>query len=59
MQIAIYARVSTNRQNQTQTIEQQISRLEAAVENQPDWQLLPEHVFRDDGYTGSTLNRPG
>lgn len=59
MQIAIYARVSTNRQNQTQTIEQQISRLQTEVENQSDWQLLPEHVFRDDGYTGSTLNRPG
>jgi len=59
MQIAVYARVSTNRQNQTQTIEQQISRLETAVEYQPDWQLLPEHGFRDDDYIGSTLNRPG
>lgn len=59
MEIALYARVSTNRQQQTQTIEQQIERLQIEVSGQPDWHLAEEHIFRDDGYSGAKLNRPG
>ena len=59
MQVAIYVRVSTTRQSQTQTIEQQMSRLLVEIERHSDWELLPEHVFRDDGISGATLNRPG
>ena len=59
MKIALYARVSTNRQMQSQSIEQQIERLHAAVAQHSDWELAPEHIYRDDGYSGARLNRPG
>jgi site-specific DNA recombinase len=59
MEVALYVRVSTNRQHQQQTIEQQLTRLRAWVANQSDWHLAEEHVFRDDGYSGAKLNRPG
>lgn len=58
MRVAIYGRVSTQRQAQAQTIEQQIARLYARIETQ-GWMLQPEHVFLDDGYSGAKLNRPG
>ncbi len=56
--IAVYARVSTQRQAQANTSEQQLERLRAYVQAQ-GWDLPPEHVFRDDGYSGATLRRPG
>ena len=59
MRIALYARVSTNRQMQSQSIEQQIERLQEAVAQHSDWELAPEHIYRDDGYSGAKLNRPG
>jgi len=59
MEIALYVRVSTNRQQHTQTIEQQLARLRAAVATHPDWHLTEEHIYRDDGYSGAKLNRPG
>jgi site-specific DNA recombinase len=59
MEVALYVRVSTNRQQQQQTIEQQLTRLHAWVAEQSDWHLAEEHVFRDDGYSGAKLNRPG
>ena len=58
MRIAVYVRVSTSHQTQTQTIEQQLERLRAYIESQ-GWQLPDEHIFRDDGFSGSVLNRPG
>lgn len=58
MRVAIYARVSTQRQAQAQTIEQQLERLQVYVEEQ-GWELLEENIFRDDGYSGAGLNRPG
>jgi site-specific DNA recombinase len=58
MSTAIYARVSTERQTLTQTIEQQVERLIAHVYAQGET-LRPEDIFRDDGYSGATLNRPG
>jgi site-specific DNA recombinase len=58
MRVAIYARVSTYRQMQDQTIDQQLDRLTDYV-NQQNWELLPENIFRDDGYSGANLNRPG
>jgi site-specific DNA recombinase len=59
MNVALYVRVSTNHQQQTQTIEQQIERLVAHVAEHPDWHLAEEHIYRDDGYSGATLDRPG
>ena len=58
MRIAVYVRVSTQRQAQTQTIEQQLERLRAHVQSQ-GWELAEENIFRDDGYSGASLNRPG
>ncbi len=58
MQVAAYARVSTQRQVQAQTTEQQLDRLHAHAAAQ-GWALAPEHVFRDDGHSGASLRRPG
>jgi site-specific DNA recombinase len=58
MSTAIYARVSTERQTLAQTIEQQVERLTAHVHAQGET-LRSEDIFRDDGYSGATLNRPG
>ncbi|MDQ2814351.1 MAG: recombinase family protein [Actinomycetota bacterium] len=58
MQAAVYARVSTTRQVQAQTIEQQLDRLRAAVAGR-GWELDDQHVYRDDGYSGASLGRPG
>jgi len=58
MRIAVYVRVSTQHQAQTQTIEQQLGHLRAYIQAQ-GWHLPDENVFRDDGYSGATLNRPG
>ena len=58
MRIAIYVRVSTQRQAQTQTIEQQIDRLRAHLQAQ-GWPLPEGDIFRDDGYSGASLKRPG
>ena len=56
--IAIYVRVSTQRQAQSQSTEQQLERLRAYVLAQ-NWDLAPEYIFRDDGYSGGILQRPG
>jgi site-specific DNA recombinase len=58
MRTAVYVRVSTNHQTQTQTIEQQLEQLRAHIQAQ-GWQLLDEDIFRDDGFSGSSLKRPG
>src|SRR5215813_2882666 len=58
MRMAIYVRVSTNRQTQAPTIEQQLERLQKHLELQGEPRLR-ENVFRDDGYSGANLNRPG
>jgi site-specific DNA recombinase len=59
MEVALYVRVSTTRQQQTQTIEQQMARLREHLATHPDWHLAEEHIYRDDGYSGAKLNRPG
>jgi site-specific DNA recombinase len=59
IEVALYVRVSTNRQQQHQTIEHQRARLREWVATQADWHLAEEHIYRDDGYSGAKLNRPG
>jgi site-specific DNA recombinase len=59
MEIALYARVSTTRQQQQQTIEHQLRRLRDYVVTHPDWHVADEHIYRDEGYSGAKLNRPG
>lgn len=58
MRIALYARVSTLRQAQSQNNEQQLERLQAYAQDQ-GWSVSSEDLFRDDGYSGATLKRPG
>jgi site-specific DNA recombinase len=55
---AIYARVSSDRQREQETIASQT----AAVKEYADahaYGVPPEWVFEDDGYSGTTLVRPG
>src|SRR5262249_30510346 len=58
MTTAIYVRVSTDRQALTHTIDQQIERLRAHLKGEGQ-EVRCEQIFRDDGYSGATLNRPG
>src|SRR6266702_3377413 len=58
MRAAVYARVPATRQAQAQGIEQQLDRLRAAVAGR-GWELDDQHVYRDDGYSGASLGRPG
>ena len=58
MSTDLYVRVSTQRQAQQQTSDQQLARLRAWCADQA-WEVRDEFVFRDDGVSGSTLRRPG
>ena len=55
---AIYARVSGDRQRQSNTI---ASQTEALVQfaKQRDYRVAEELIFEDDGFSGATLERPG
>ena len=57
MRVAAYVRVSTSRQVKLQTIEQQLEMVRKHAHEQ-GWELLEEDVFRDDGYSGTTLSAP-
>jgi site-specific DNA recombinase len=59
MRAALYVRVSTDRQQQAQTIEQQVAQLQSYVAAHDGWTVAAEHVFRDDGRSGAKLDRPG
>ena len=58
MRAALYARVSTERQERFQTIDSQLAALR-------DWaatgghEISDDFVFRDEGYSGSRLDPPG
>ena len=58
MRAAIYARVSTERQERQQTIDSQLDLLRAWARS-ADHDLSEDHVFRDEGYSGARLDRPG
>jgi site-specific DNA recombinase len=58
MTTAIYVCGSTDRQALAHTVDQQIERLRAHLTAE-DQELLCEHIFRDDGSSSATLNRPG
>ena len=59
MEVALYVRVSTTRHQHQPTIEHQLDRLHAHVAAHTDWHLAEEQIYRDDGYSGAKLNRPG
>jgi site-specific DNA recombinase len=58
MRIGIYARVSTQRQAQANGLAQQLERLQAHALQQ-GWSVAAEDIFRDEGYSGARLKRPG
>jgi site-specific DNA recombinase len=59
MRIAVYARVSRQpRQADQQGIEGQLERLFSHAQAN-EWEIGEELIFRDDGYSGSSANRPG
>lgn len=58
MKVAMYVRVSTQRQALTQTIEQQLQIL-SEYSQAHEWPWQEEFIFRDDGYSGAKLRRPG
>src|SRR5437588_1750824 len=58
MKVAMYVRVSTQRQALTQTIEQQLHLLREHSQIH-GWLWQEESIFRDDGYSGASLRRPG
>ena len=57
LQVAIYARVSSEQQAQAQTIHSQVAALHERVAAD-GFSLLEEYAFLDDGYSGTTLLRP-
>jgi|SRR6266478_5812475 site-specific DNA recombinase len=57
MQVALYARVSTSQQEKMDTIDSQLAALQAYVASQ-EYTLFPEHIFLDNGVSGSRLDRP-
>ena len=58
MRTAFYARVSTERQERQQTIDSQLAALQAWA-GSGNHVVAEEHVFRDEGYSGGRLDRPG
>jgi len=54
---AIYARVSSEDQVSGTSLDDQVDKClkQAAVYG---WEIAPEHIYVDDGYSGSNLNRP-
>ena len=57
MRAAVYARVSTERQEREQTVASQVSALTAWVQGQ-GYALAAAHVFVDEGASGARLDRP-
>lgn len=53
----LYARVSTARQEEQETIDSQLSELRSRIKADA-CELPEENVFLDDGWTGTTLERP-
>jgi site-specific DNA recombinase len=58
MRVAFYVRVSTERQQQAQTIEQQVAQLRSYVAARDGRAVDEAHIFRDDGFSGGRLVRP-
>jgi site-specific DNA recombinase len=56
--VAIYARVSSERQKEEQTIGSQVAALLEYAQAHGDV-VAPEWIFKDEGYSGSLLVRPG
>jgi site-specific DNA recombinase len=56
--VALYARVSTDRQEREETIDSQLEQLRLLAGNE-GLAVLDRHVYIDEGYSGDALARPG
>jgi site-specific DNA recombinase len=54
---ALYARVSSAKQQLNENIASQVSAIEEYAW-QNDYQVSPQHVYKDDGFSGARLDRP-
>ena len=54
---ALYARVSSTKQQLNENIASQIAAIEEYA-RQNDYQISPPHIYKDDGFSGSRLDRP-
>ena len=57
--IGVYARVSTQSQEKEETIQSQIQAVHEYIEKDSGITVQENHIFIDEGYSGSTLIRPG
>lgn len=55
---ALMARVSTSEQAQGYGIKVQVDAGTNYINNQPGWILNPDHIFLDEGVSGSVIDRP-
>jgi len=55
---AIYTRVSSNQQKENKTIESQVDALIGFAEEKR-YVVPEEYIFKDEGYSGAVLVRPG
>lgn len=55
---AIYTRVSSDQQKENKTIESQVEALVSFAEEK-GYVLPEEYIFKDEGYSGAILVRPG
>jgi site-specific DNA recombinase len=58
MRVALYARVSSERQADELTIQSQVAALRQRIVSD-GFQIEPELSFLDDGFSGNTMRRPG
>lgn len=54
---ALYARVSSLKQQQNETIASQLAALQEYAAAH-EYQVSPPHIFQDDGFSGARLDRP-
>ena len=54
---ALYARVSSPKQQLNENIASQIAALQQYAQ-QHDYHISPQHIYKDDGYSGARLDRP-
>jgi len=57
LQVALYARISSDQQTVSNTIQSQVAALHARIQKDGG-ELIEERQFVDEGYSGSTLVRP-
>ena len=55
--VALYARVSSTKQQLNENIASQIAALQQYAQ-QHDFHINPQHIYKDDGYSGARLDRP-